>query len=167
MPRIIIRIAVALVLVVALVTTIGYALPRDHVASMTRLVEAPPRRVFTLITDVSRYPDWRKDVTHVEVLSTTPLKWREHAGGDVITFELVESVPDQKVVWRIADPDLPFGGTWTYELQPDGGGAHTRVTIAERGEVYNPIFRFVSRFVFGHTATIEAYLDALAGHSSR
>ncbi len=36
------------------------------------------------------------------------------------------------------------------------------VTITERGSVYNPIFRFMSRFIFGHTATVEAYLDAPA-----
>lgn len=160
MLRIIIRIVVALALAAALVTTIGYALPRDHVASMTRLVDLPPDRVFGLITDVARYPEWRKDVDRVEVISTAPLRWREHADGDVIAFERVHSVPHASVVSRIADPDLPFGGTWTYELRPDGDG--TRVTITERGEVYNPVFRFLSRFVFGHTATMERVLDALA-----
>jgi hypothetical protein len=62
-------------------------------------------------------------------------------------------------VTRIADPDQPFGGTWTFELTRAGAG--TRVTITERGEVYNPIFRFLSRFVFGHTATLESCLLAL------
>ncbi|HMA23731.1 MAG TPA: hypothetical protein VKP00_07045, partial [Gemmatimonadaceae bacterium] len=37
----------------------------------------------------------------------------------------------------------------------------SRVTIVERGSVYNPLFRFVSRFFMGHTATIDAYLRAL------
>lgn len=39
-----------------------------------------------------------------------------------------------------------------YRLVPDGAG--TRVTITENGEVYNPLFRFVSRFLMGHTSTI-------------
>ncbi len=34
------------------------------------------------------------------------------------------------------------------------------LTITEDGEVYNPIFRFMSRFVFGHEATMAAYLSA-------
>ena len=63
----------------------------------------------------------------------------------------------RRLVTRIADTGLPFGGQWTYELVPDGEG--TRLTITEDGEVYNPLFRFVSRFVMGHTATIERYLD--------
>jgi hypothetical protein len=63
---------------------------------------------------------------------------------------------------RIADPDLPFGGTWTYRLTPKGSG--TRLAITEHGEVYNPLFRFVSRFVFGHTATVDRFIAALHLH---
>jgi hypothetical protein len=69
------------------------------------------------------------------------------------------------MVVRIADPDLPFGGTWTYELKQEESG--TRVTITERGEVYNPIFRFMSRFVFSHTATLERYLAALRARAAQ
>ena len=58
-----------------------------------------------------------------------------------------------------ADPKLPFGGTWTYEVQPDVTGS--AVTITEDGEVYNPIFRFVSKFIMGHKATMNGYLRAL------
>ena len=36
------------------------------------------------------------------------------------------------------------------------------MTITERGVVYNPIFRFVSRFLMGYTATMKTYLNALA-----
>jgi hypothetical protein len=50
-------------------------------------------------------------------------------------------------------------GTWTFEFVPEGDG--TRLTITERGEVYNPIFRFMSRFVFGHTATMDAFVENL------
>jgi hypothetical protein len=67
--------------------------------------------------------------------------------------------PPRRLVTRIADEDLPFGGTWTYELEPLG--ASTRVILTENGEVYNPIFRFVSRFLLGHDATMIVYLDAL------
>jgi hypothetical protein len=78
----------------------------------------------------------------------------------------VESVPPQRLVSRIADERLPYGGTWTYELAPAGDG--TRLTITERGEIYNPVFRFVARFVMGHTATMNGVLRALgARHGER
>jgi hypothetical protein len=38
------------------------------------------------------------------------------------------------------------------------------VTITERGEIRNPIFRAVARYVFGYGATMEAFLDELRAH---
>lgn len=35
------------------------------------------------------------------------------------------------------------------------------LTITENGEVHNPLFRFVSRFIMGYAATIDACLKAL------
>lgn len=35
------------------------------------------------------------------------------------------------------------------------------VTVTERGFVRNPIFRFLARFVFGYSSTLDAYLKAL------
>ncbi len=138
---------------------IGSLLPQGHTASQQVTLGAPPPGVFSTIADVSRYPEWRRDVSRVEVLGESPLRWREHSGGDVITFERIESKPPSLMQVRIADPDLPFGGTWTYELQPADRG--TRLVITERGEVYNPVFRFLSKFVFGHTATLERFSEAL------
>jgi hypothetical protein len=64
-----------------------------------------------------------------------------------------------KLIVRIADAKLPFGGTWTYEITPVAAGS--RLRIREDGEVYNPVFRFLSRFVFGYSGTIDAYLKSL------
>ncbi|HJR61668.1 MAG TPA: SRPBCC family protein [Vicinamibacterales bacterium] len=148
---------------VIVVVAVGYALPQNHVAARTATFALPADQVFAAIADVARYPAWRGEVTRVEVVRTDPLQWREHSGGDVITFEVAESRPPHHFRVRIADPDLPFGGTWTYTLAPEGSG--TRLTITEHGEVYNPIFRFMSRFVFGHTATIDRFLAQLSRSS--
>jgi hypothetical protein len=61
---------------------------------------------------------------------------------------------------RIAGSHLPFGGTWTFEVEPVEDGATLRIT--ENGYVTNPVFRFVSRFVLGYTTEIEKYLRSLA-----
>ena len=154
---------VLLVLVlVALVVGIGAWLPQSHSASRDMTVSAPPERVFKVVSQVTRYPEWRSNVTRVEMLGSSPVRWREHDGTDAITFEVVESSPPSRWRVRIADPDLPFGGTWTYAI--DTGPAGTRLTITEDGEVYNPVFRFVSRFIIGHTASIDTYLGDLHRH---
>ena len=59
---------------------------------------------------------------------------------------VVEQVPPTRFVTRIADAQ-EFGGTWTIDLAPHGG--ETTVTITERGEVYNPAFRFMSASCLG------------------
>jgi len=74
--------------------------------------------------------------------------------------ELVEDVPGQRMVTRILDTNLGYSGSWTYVFAPSGDG--TQLTITENGEVSNVLFRFMSRYFFSQTATIEAYLTALA-----
>jgi uncharacterized protein YndB with AHSA1/START domain len=150
-----------LVAVVAAVVVIGMTLPQNHTAARTAYLPAAPDSVWNLITAVERYPSWRKDVTTVESMPGTPaLTWRETAGGDRITYEATTVERPSHFVTRIADKGLPFGGSWDYRLQPEGQG--TAVTITEHGEVYNPLFRFVSRYMMGHTASIDRYLTALA-----
>jgi uncharacterized protein YndB with AHSA1/START domain len=149
-----------LVLVIAAVVVIGLLLPRDHVATTTAHINAPADSVWQALTDVRDYPRWRPGVRSVEVLSTDgALRWREHTDDGAITFERSEEERPRRLVGRISDETLPFGGTWTYELEPETNG--TRLTITERGYVTNPLFRFMSRFVFGHHRTQEDFQHAL------
>ncbi len=67
-------------------------------------------------------------------------------------------MPSRRVM-RIAEKNLPFGGTWTIDIAPAAEGSVVRIT--EDGEIYNPIFRFMARFFFGYTATIEGFLRDL------
>jgi hypothetical protein len=157
--RVLLYTGLAVVALVLIVVVIGYLLPQDHVATRSVVVDAPPAAVFATMTNVAAHPQWRPDVERVEVVSESPLRWKEHAGGDVITMEATTVRAPDLLVSTIVDKELPFGGAWTCELRAEGTG--TRVTITERGEVYNPVFRFMSRFVFGHAATIDRYLADL------
>jgi uncharacterized protein YndB with AHSA1/START domain len=157
--RIAILVAGALGALLLAVVAFGYALPVTHVAARDAVLPAPPERIFAVLTDVEAFPKWRSDVKEVEILARAPLQWREKGGNDTIAFEAAEVDPPTRLVTRITDKSLPFGGSWTFALQPASGG--TRLTITENGEVYNPLFRVMSRFVFGHTATIDRYLENL------
>jgi uncharacterized protein YndB with AHSA1/START domain len=152
---------VTLVVIAGLITVIGYLLPAAHTASRDALIAAPAPDVFATISDVVRYPDWWSDISRVEMLTADGgrVRFREHMSSGPVVMEVEQATTPSRFVTRIADPDQPFGGTWTFELVPAGSG--TRVTITERGEVYNPIFRFMSRFIFGYTGTMESCLAAL------
>jgi carbon monoxide dehydrogenase subunit G len=157
--RILILIVGGLVALVLLIVAVGYALPVGHVATREARLTVPPDRVFTALREVEKFPAWRTGVQTVEVLATTPaLRWRERGDND-ITFVMETAEPPRRMVTRIAGRSLPFGGSWTYELTEENGG--TRLVITENGEVYNPLFRLLSRFVFGHTATLDTYLADL------
>ncbi|MGH7620498.1 MAG: SRPBCC family protein [Gemmatimonadaceae bacterium] len=147
---------------VAIIAIVGALLPRDHVATLTARIAATPPAVWTVISSPEDFPAWRADVTTVDLLPATPTgsSWREHSRHGAITMVVDLAEPPRKMIARIADEGLPFGGKWTYEIEPDGDTA-SRVTITEAGSVSNPIFRFVSRFIMGHTASIDAYLRAL------
>jgi hypothetical protein len=144
---------------ILLVVVIGLSLPKSRVATRRARFKQRPEIIWDTI---SGPPSWRSDLKSYEMLpqSNGAVQWREvDRRGDSILFERVEASPPQRLVNRIADPKLPFGGSWTHEISATDDGCV--LTITEHGEVYNPVFRFMSRFVFGHTATLEKYLRML------
>jgi hypothetical protein len=148
------------VLVVAVMALIGSQLPRAHTASRSIVLHQSRQNVYAVIRDFKSASTWRSGVKSVEVMETPGQKPRfiEH-GSDDVTYEVVEDVPNQRMVTRILNTDLGYSGQWTYELTDENGG--TRVKITEDGDVSNVLFRFMSRYVFGHTSTIDTYLTAL------
>lgn len=147
---------------VAVVLVTGTLLPVGHQASRRVQLRQPPQAVWDTVTDVEALPTWRPGVTRVERLPEEAgrMRWREYDRHNKITFEVAEAIAPTRLVTRIADPNLPFGGTWTYEIVPSPEGC--TITVTEHGEVYSPFYRFVSRFIIGHTATLDRNLKALA-----
>jgi hypothetical protein len=135
---VVIGIVSGLVLLVGVVALLGSRLPKAHVASRSIMLHRSPQEVYSFVR------------------AGGPAVFRE----DGVNYAVVKDVPGELLITRIVDTDLPYSGQWTYTFAPESGG--TRVTIREDGEVSNVIFRFMSRYVFGHTATIDSYLNSLA-----
>jgi hypothetical protein len=135
--RIAIWIGLPLLAVVGVVALIGYFLPVHHEATRSAEFRKPPAEVFALVSDLKNYQTW----------------WAE----GTVKVAVVESVAPSRFVTKIVD-ETAFGGTWTIEIAPVANGS--RVTVTERGEIYNLIFRTLSRFVFGYTSTIDSFLAA-------
>jgi hypothetical protein len=134
-------------------------LPVKHTVTREATINISAERLYALITTPLDFPKWRTGVKSVEMLPTgggLP-KWIEVSSNGTITFAVTQSVPGVELTTVIADKSLPFGGSWTYVLVPAGPDS-TTLRITEDGEVYNVVFRFMSRFVFGHAATIDRYL---------
>jgi len=160
---VIIAVAVgALLLLAAIVALIGSRLPKEHTASRSILLHQTPKQVYDVVRDFSNAPSWRSDLKSIEVQNQPDGKihFRENSSHGTVNYEVAEDIPERRLVTRILDTDLGYSGRWTYFFTPENGG--TRLQITEDGQVSNVIFRFMSRYVFGHTATIDGYLTSLA-----
>ena len=157
-------IGAGVVLLLAIVALIGAMLPRHHRATrQARYRQKPEAIYFTLAGPV----DWRSDVKASGSLPDRDGRkrwWEQDSHGHKITYELVEDQMPWRRVTRMAEKNLPFGGTWTIDISPVPEGSVVRIT--EDGQIHNAIFRFMARFLFGYTGSIETYLRDLGAKFS-
>jgi hypothetical protein len=147
----------ALAAAIAAIAAVGAMLPRAHKASRTLRVHRAPADVWPVVSQTAQ-------------ASSVPV-------------DVLESDPPHRLVTRVQETERNFGGTWTIAIvpvadpsalgQPQGSPVSGRgatgsgqvvctVTITEDGWVANPIFRFMSRLVIGHHATMDALLTQVA-----
>lgn len=162
--RIIIGMLIVIAGLFAVVYGVGSSLPEEHVAAVRAEFSASPEELFATVADYRAHPEWRPSVDRVEEIPTEDgrVAWVEMGVTGPLPMELTESEPPTRLVATILSDGLPFGGRWIYEIEPTATGA--TVTITEEGEVYSPIFRFVSRFLMGHHASATLFLSDLGTH---
>jgi hypothetical protein len=124
----------ALGAVLALVAILGATLPRNHVASRSLAVRRSPEEIWPAIMQAT--------------------------ASSGVPIDVIESDPPRRQVTRVKDTEKMFGGTWTITITPTVTGGTLKIT--EDGWVGNPIFRFVSRYVMGHHATMDGMLKKVA-----
>jgi hypothetical protein len=88
--------------------------------------------------------------------------WRQiRPRGERFDMMVIESEPPRRLKGRVVD-NRQFGGTWTWRIDSIGDDrASCAVTITEDGEIYNPVFRSISRLM-EMRATMDRYHTALA-----
>lgn len=150
-----------LVVIIGLVLLIGAMLPRQHRATQEIFLNRTPQEIYSVVRDFGSAASWRSGLLRVELLDPVNglVRFREISKDGNVTYEVMEDIPGEKLITRIVDRDLGYSGSWTYDLSSTATG--TRIRITEDGDVSNILFRFFSRFVFGHTSTIDSYLLAL------
>lgn len=152
-----IRLLILLGVLILSMFIVGSTLPQEHTAITTQTFSSSREEVWTVLADFNRWPSWRSNLKEIRDGSNS---FSEVSTDDeIIEYRIDDFTPPERLITRIITPDLPFGGSWTYELTPMEGGCS--LTITENGEVYNPMFRFLSKYAFGHTATMDQYLQDL------
>ncbi len=143
----------------------GRTLDERHVATCVVRLRASPRAVWEKIGDPATYPAWAPGVSAVDVskdASNRPV-WTMQTKRGPLAARVETMDTSRRLVTRIVDDTLPFGGTWTWEITPEGASG-CRVRLTEDGFVRPPLFRALAKHVFGHHATIRGFLAGLASH---
>jgi hypothetical protein len=152
----------ALVGLVALLATVGAFVPRRHVATCAVRLRAKPQEAWDVVSDFAAWPSWAPDVRAMDRLPDRDGRaaWRMSSRQGAIATEVLVWTPPERIVTRICDDSLPFGGSWSWEIEATPEGS--RVAITEDGEIKNLVFRAMARFLFGYHATQDKFLRALA-----
>ncbi|TGL35033.1 hypothetical protein EHQ52_11155 [Leptospira koniambonensis] len=144
---------------IVLLVLSGYLFPKDHTASLEKDFSSSPESIYRIIRNISEYKNWRSGLRTVDIESETI--WTESdLHGNNIRFGIIEERSPNYLKTKILSEDLPFGGGWEFEVIPNG--PNTKLKITEKGFVTNPLFRVLSKFVFGHDATMKTYLEDLS-----
>ncbi|MSR62584.1 MAG: hypothetical protein EXS08_09095 [Planctomycetes bacterium] len=151
-----------LLFVAGLLYLVGSFVPREHRAACRSTFAASPETLFALLADVEGSVAWRHELKSVRVLEPLDGKpsFVEESSQGSVRYVIECDEPPHTRVLRIADDELPYGGTWTFELSPSANG--TTLTLTEDGFVKPPIFRALAHFVFGYHSTMEGYLSNVA-----
>ena len=142
---------------------VGLLIPREHVATRSAQFARAPEVVWQLLADFPGYTAWAPEVKGIKRLPDQNGHAVWSLEGDWgMPLEVESAEPPRRMVTRIADPQLPFGGTWTWEVAAAGQG--TRITVTENGFIKPPLFRVLTRFFFGYHSTMDTYLKAIGRH---
>ena len=164
MKKWLIRIVILLIVLIGTVFLIGALLPEEHRASRTLVTKQSPQALWDAINDHATETQWRTDVASVTSLGERDGKpvWQEtYKDGNKVTLITTEAKPPARIVRELTDLEGPFSGRWEIDIRPTPAGSN--ITVTEIGKVSNPFFRFVSKFIIGHTTFMERYLKGLAG----
>jgi len=151
--KIVIILLIVIVAVVIILAIIGRMLPVKHTASQTRSFQSSVDDVWKVASNMNEWKAWRSDLKKLEITSDSTFK------ADDVEYSVSNAVPGRSFTTTIITKDLPYGGSWHYAFEKDGHGC--KLTVVEMGEVYNPLFRSLSKFVFGHEGNLKAYMNCL------
>ena len=105
-------------------------MPQPLPISATVDIAAPPERVWELVGDVTRMPEWSPELRRLRVVGRNPVRVGSTLLGlnrrGLVAWPTSSTVtrfdPGRAVAWRTRES----GATWTYELEAADGG--TRLT---------------------------------------
>jgi uncharacterized protein YndB with AHSA1/START domain len=99
-------------------------------------IDAPPERVWAVITDVERWPQWTESMSSVQRLEPGPLavSSRAHVRQPRLlpmTWRITELDPGRSFTWEARSPGLRMVAI--HAVQPRDGGSRATLAVESYG----------------------------------
>lgn len=125
------------------------------------IIDAPPERVWALLTDGPRWPDWNPTIDKVEGRIAPGEKIRVYSKltpGRAFPLRVAEFVPEQRMVWRGGMPLGLFKGERTYTLTERQDG---KVEFSMREAFSGLLAPMITRSIPDLQPSFDAFVAAL------
>lgn len=120
------------------------------------VINASAEKIWSILTDVQKFPDWEPNVTKVEGETGLGQQITVHTRFSERAFPVTvsEFVPNERMVWSSGMPLGLFKGARTFTLTPVSGGIEVK-TREEFTGLLLPLFR-------GQIGDLQPTFDAFA-----
>lgn len=126
-----------------------------------RTIDAPPERVWSLLTDAGSYADWNRSIVSLEgtiALGETIALVSVVDPKRTFTLKVAEFQPPSRMVWADGMPLGLFKGTRTYRLTPSGEAQ----TEFEMEEVFTGLLApLITKAIPDMTDSFDQFADGL------
>lgn len=123
-------------------------------------VHAPPARVWDVLTDVERWPEWAETVTSVTRLDDGPLTLSSRARIEQpklppTEYVVTEFLPGESFTWVATSPGVRTSAR--HEVVPlPGGGTRVRLEVEQAGPLGKVMGRLFFKGLTDHYLAAEA-----------
>jgi len=132
------------VVAVVVMIMIGAGMSPRHVVTRRMSFAAPPERVWSALLSIRQLPVDRSDLRAVDQGTSTRPPDSIEVVGTPVKLEVDTFRPPYALVVRTVEPDVAWGGTWSFLLELESAQI-TKVTVTEDAEIHTRLLRFAVR----------------------
>ncbi len=131
------------------------------VFQVKRTINASPERIWAILTEASRYPEWDPGMDRIEgqIAQGEKIKvFSKVNPGRTFPVTVTTFTPAQRMVWTGGMPLGLFTGERTFMLTPAGNNT---TEFSMREEFEGPLLPLIGRSIPDLTPSFEAFADGL------